>query len=166
MLTSTSPFVRQLVLSLLALPPLFLTVYILAGFPYPPNPPVIHSSLASLPPSCPSWSVYPEDYYQGGSYVMLPHGRVSHRSPPLTVRSSSPRTDEILAHWSKRRPAGSSIPASRYTYSYHSLILQVVLIHGLSIPAIVWKDVAPVLASRGYRVLLYGNTTCTLHALT
>ncbi|KAG1776489.1 hypothetical protein EV702DRAFT_971356, partial [Suillus placidus] len=31
----------------------------------------------------------------------------------------------------------------------------IVLIHGLSIPAIVWKDVAPVLASRGYYVLLY-----------
>ncbi|KAL4266217.1 AB hydrolase superfamily protein [Pleurotus pulmonarius] len=32
---------------------------------------------------------------------------------------------------------------------------KVVLIHGLSIPAMIWKDVAPVLASRGYRVLLY-----------
>ncbi|KAF8549951.1 alpha/beta-hydrolase [Imleria badia] len=87
--------VRQLVLSLLALPPLFLAVYILAGFPYPPAAPAIHPSLASLPPSCASWSVYPED--------------------------------------------GS----------------RAVLIHGLSVPAIVWKDVAPVLASRGYRVLLY-----------
>ncbi|PPR02143.1 hypothetical protein CVT24_011393 [Panaeolus cyanescens] len=32
---------------------------------------------------------------------------------------------------------------------------KIVLIHGLSIPAIVWKDVAPALASNGYRVLLY-----------
>ncbi|KAI0068625.1 alpha/beta-hydrolase [Artomyces pyxidatus] len=32
---------------------------------------------------------------------------------------------------------------------------KIVLIHGLSIPALVWKDVAPVLAARGYRVLLY-----------
>lgn len=32
-----------------------------------------------------------------------------------------------------------------------------VLIHGLSIPAIIWKDVAPNLAARGYRVLLYGE---------
>jgi pimeloyl-ACP methyl ester carboxylesterase len=32
---------------------------------------------------------------------------------------------------------------------------KVVLIHGLSIPAIIWKDVAPVLAARGCRVLLY-----------
>jgi hypothetical protein len=33
------------------------------------------------------------------------------------------------------------------------------LIHGLSIPAIVWKDVAPTLAARGFRVLLYGIFT-------
>ncbi|KAH7923621.1 alpha/beta-hydrolase [Leucogyrophana mollusca] len=32
---------------------------------------------------------------------------------------------------------------------------KVVLIHGLSIPSIIWKDVAPLLASHGYRVLLY-----------
>ncbi|KAH0840377.1 Alpha/Beta hydrolase protein [Lanmaoa asiatica] len=115
---STSP-VRQLVLLFLALPPLFLSVYILAGFPYPPNPPVIHTSLANLPPSCASWSIYPEDYYQGGSYVVFPHGRTRYW---LIGPKDGPR---------------------------------VVLIHGLSIPAIVWKDVAPVLASRGYRVLLY-----------
>ncbi|KAF5354596.1 hypothetical protein D9758_011185 [Tetrapyrgos nigripes] len=32
---------------------------------------------------------------------------------------------------------------------------KIVLIHGLSIPALIWKDVAPGLAARGYRVLLY-----------
>ncbi|KAI0053754.1 alpha/beta-hydrolase [Auriscalpium vulgare] len=32
---------------------------------------------------------------------------------------------------------------------------KVVLVHGLSIPAMVWRDVAPALAGRGYRVLLY-----------
>ncbi|KAG6809859.1 hypothetical protein H0H92_014387 [Tricholoma furcatifolium] len=32
---------------------------------------------------------------------------------------------------------------------------KVVLIHGLSIPSIIWRDVAPELASRGYRVLVY-----------
>ncbi|KAI9513236.1 Alpha/Beta hydrolase protein [Russula earlei] len=32
---------------------------------------------------------------------------------------------------------------------------KIVLIHGLSIPSLIWKDVAPALASRGYRVLLY-----------
>ena len=34
---------------------------------------------------------------------------------------------------------------------------QVILIHGLSIPAIIWRDVAPTLAANGYRVLLYGE---------
>ncbi|KAF8632813.1 hypothetical protein AX15_001674 [Amanita polypyramis BW_CC] len=32
---------------------------------------------------------------------------------------------------------------------------KVVLIHGLSIPAIIWRDVAPSLSTSGYRVLLY-----------
>jgi len=34
--------------------------------------------------------------------------------------------------------------------------LQVVLIPGLLLPAIIWKNVAPQLASHGFRVLLYG----------
>jgi pimeloyl-ACP methyl ester carboxylesterase len=36
------------------------------------------------------------------------------------------------------------------------MVVQVVLIHGLSIPAMIWKNVAPQLASRGFRVLVYG----------
>lgn len=32
---------------------------------------------------------------------------------------------------------------------------QIVLIHGLSVPALIWKEVAPRLAERGFRVLLY-----------
>ncbi|KAK0207112.1 hypothetical protein DFS33DRAFT_1273438 [Desarmillaria ectypa] len=34
---------------------------------------------------------------------------------------------------------------------------RLVLIHGLSIPSIVWKDIASQLAKRGYRVLMYGT---------
>ena len=30
--------------------------------------------------------------------------------------------------------------------------------HGLSIPAIIWKDVAPQLAAKGFRVLVYGTS--------
>lgn len=30
------------------------------------------------------------------------------------------------------------------------------MIHGLSVPSIIWKDIAPELARRGYRILLYG----------
>lgn len=37
------------------------------------------------------------------------------------------------------------------------MAVQVVLIHGLSIPAMIWKSVAPQLASRGFRVLVYGE---------
>ncbi|ETW84168.1 hypothetical protein HETIRDRAFT_146780 [Heterobasidion irregulare TC 32-1] len=32
---------------------------------------------------------------------------------------------------------------------------KIVLIHGLSVPAMIWRDVAPALASNGFRVLLY-----------
>ncbi|KAL5527956.1 hypothetical protein ACEPAG_6757 [Sanghuangporus baumii] len=32
---------------------------------------------------------------------------------------------------------------------------KIVLVHGLSIPAIIWKDVAPQLAGKGFRVLVY-----------
>jgi pimeloyl-ACP methyl ester carboxylesterase len=34
--------------------------------------------------------------------------------------------------------------------------MQVVLIHGLSIPSIMWRDIAPTLAQNGFRVLVYG----------
>lgn len=108
MLGSTSP-ARQLVFSLLALPPLFLAVYILAGFPYPPSPPAIHPSLASLPPSCPSWSVYPEDYYQGGSYVHLPHGRVR-RSSALSAASLSASQTRYWLIGPKQGPRVRALP--------------------------------------------------------
>ncbi|KAG1743636.1 Alpha/Beta hydrolase protein [Suillus paluster] len=110
---------HRLTRSLLVLPPLFLTVYLLASFPRPPTAPIVHTSLAHLPSSSPSWNVYPEDFYTGGAYANLPLGRVRYW---------------LIGPEDGRR---------------------VVLIHGLSIPAIVWKDVAPVLASQGYRVLLY-----------
>ncbi|KAI6042291.1 Alpha/Beta hydrolase protein [Pisolithus marmoratus] len=91
-------------------------LYLLISFPYPPAPSVVHASLSTVPQA---WSVYPEDFYPGGAYVSLPHGRVR--------------------YWLMGPEYGD----------------KVVLIHGLSIPAIVWKNVAPVLASHGYRVLLY-----------
>lgn len=34
--------------------------------------------------------------------------------------------------------------------------VEIVLVPGLSIPAIIWRNVAPRLAARGFRVLLYG----------
>ncbi|KAG2130173.1 Alpha/Beta hydrolase protein [Suillus bovinus] len=79
----------------LVIPPLFLTIYLLASFPRPPTLPIIHTSLAHLPSSSPSCNVYPEDLWWPVRYWLI---------GPEDGR-------------------------------------RVVLIHGLSIPAIVWKDV-------------------------
>ncbi|THH07929.1 hypothetical protein EW146_g9158 [Bondarzewia mesenterica] len=115
----TTPF-QCLTLSLLLLPPLFITAYFFTQFPHAPEIPYIHPSLASLPRTSKSWDIYSEDFYDGGAYVSLPFGR-------RTVRRL-------------------------IIFSTH---VKVVLIHGLSVPAMIWRDVAPALASRGYRVLLY-----------
>ncbi|KIK00540.1 hypothetical protein K443DRAFT_679111 [Laccaria amethystina LaAM-08-1] len=117
-MVSSSPF-QCLTLSLLIIPPLLLTTYFLAAFPNPPEPTFLHTSLASLPATSKSWSIYPENYYPGGGYATFPYGRVR--------------------YWVMGPETGE----------------KVVLIHGLSIPAIIWKEIAPKLASRGYRVLLY-----------
>ena len=45
----------------------------------------------------------------------------------------------------------------RPAHPIHSLLrCKIVLIHGLSIPSLIWKDVALALAREGFRVLLYG----------
>ncbi|KAH6914587.1 Alpha/Beta hydrolase protein [Coprinopsis sp. MPI-PUGE-AT-0042] len=106
-------------LALLILPPILLATYFLAAFPNPPEPIQVHSSLASLPATSKSWSIYPEDYFPGGAYADLPYGRVR--------------------YWQLGPERGR----------------KVVLIHGLSIPSMIWKDVGPALAANGYRVLLY-----------
>ena len=125
----------------LIVPPLLLTVYLLAAFPSPPASLVIHSSLSSLPKHCKSWEIYPEDYYPGGSYVELPYGRVRYW---LT----GPAKGQKVRRSCIGRLTGQTVDCSR--------LLQIVLIHGLSVPSIIWKDIAPELAARGYRVLLYG----------
>ncbi|KJA29628.1 hypothetical protein HYPSUDRAFT_195996 [Hypholoma sublateritium FD-334 SS-4] len=117
-MVATTPY-QCLTLSLLILPPLLLTTYFMAIFPSPPAPIFIHPSLASMPPTSKSWSIYPEDFYPGGGYAAFPNGKVR--------------------YWLLGPENGK----------------KVVLIHGLSVPAIIWKDVAPTLAARGYRVLLY-----------
>lgn len=106
-------------LALLILPPILLAAYFLAAFPNPPEPIQVHSSLASLPPSSKTWSIYPEDFFPGGAYAELPYGRVR--------------------YWQLGPKRGR----------------KVILIHGLSIPSMIWKDVGPALAANGYRVLLY-----------
>jgi hypothetical protein len=72
----SNPF-QCLTLSMLIIPPLLITTYLLAAFPHPPSPVTVHKSLASLPSDARSWAIYPEDFYPGGGYVSLPFGRVS-----------------------------------------------------------------------------------------
>lgn len=62
--------------SLLVLPPLLLASYFLVAFPSSPEALYRYPSLASLPTDCRSWKVYPENFYDGGAYADLPHGRV------------------------------------------------------------------------------------------
>ncbi|ESK84499.1 alpha beta hydrolase [Moniliophthora roreri MCA 2997] len=118
MVAITGPF-HCLTYALLILPPLLLTGYLLASFPHPPEPLQIHESLASLPSESRSWTIYPEDFYEGGNYVSLPFGR--------------------MRYWLFGPEDG----------------IRIVLVHGLSIPAFVWQFVAPELANRGFRVMVY-----------
>ncbi|EPQ58875.1 alpha/beta-hydrolase [Gloeophyllum trabeum ATCC 11539] len=108
-----------LTFSLVVLPSVLLTAYFFAQFPRLPQSFHVYPSLASLPPSSRSWSIYPPDFYEGGQYVDLPYGRIR--------------------YWVFGPETGKKI----------------VFIHGFSIPAIIWKDVAPELAARGFRVLLF-----------
>jgi len=66
----------------------------------------------------------------------------------------SRRSGTILAHGTRGRGEGElrRLSCNHFLISF----LQVVLIPGLLIPAIIWKNVAPQLASHGFRVLLYG----------
>ena len=58
-------------------PSLILFIRFLAIFPLPMEENVaVYPSLASLPKESRSWSIYPEDFYEGGDYVRLPFGRV------------------------------------------------------------------------------------------
>jgi hypothetical protein len=71
----SSPYYHCLTLSLLLVPPLIFGTYLLVAFPSPPETLNLHPSLASLPRTAKSWQIYPEDFYEGGSYVTFPHGR-------------------------------------------------------------------------------------------
>lgn len=64
-------------LTVLAIPAIFLAARVLTTFPVPPEPVQAYPSLSSLPPDSRSWIIYPEDYYAGGNYVEFPMGRVS-----------------------------------------------------------------------------------------
>ncbi|OJT09521.1 hypothetical protein TRAPUB_14020 [Trametes pubescens] len=104
---------------LLVCPAVVIAAYFLTVFPHSPSSLYVHPSLATLPKSSPTWSIYPDTFFDGGAYAKFPYG---------TVR-----------YWLIGPEEGK----------------RVVLIHGLSVPAMIWKDVAPQLAAKGYRVLLY-----------
>lgn len=48
----------------------------MAAFPLPPATVYVHPSLACLPPTSKSWTIYPEDLYPGGGYATFPNGKV------------------------------------------------------------------------------------------
>lgn len=50
---------------------------------------------------------------------------------------------------------------SEESITVSSLVVQVVLIHGLTIPATTWEIIAPRLVSSGLRVLVYGGSNYT-----
>lgn len=72
---ASNPF-QCMSLSLLIIPPLILATYFFAAFPHPPQSWPVLPSLSTLPLTCHSWKIYPEDFYPGGAYVTFPQGRV------------------------------------------------------------------------------------------
>jgi len=81
-MVATTPY-QCLTLSLLILPPMLFAAFFLSAFPYPPEPVFIHQSLASLPRTAKTWSIYPDDFYPGGGYVTFPSGRVCYFVVPV-----------------------------------------------------------------------------------
>ena len=144
---------------LLICPAAVILTYFLTVFPHSPDSLYIHPSLATLDKSNPSWTLYPDNFYDGGAYAKFPLGTVRPLPCPCTL--IPPSCPPASSH---RSDIGSSVlkTASGYDLShllcplYVHIPSQVVLIHGLSVPSIIWKDVAPQLAAKGYRVLLYG----------
>jgi hypothetical protein len=146
--------------SFLLISSLILLSYFFAQFPHAPQGYSVHPSLASLGPETKAKDIYPEDYYAGGAYVSLPFGNVR----PLPHRTAflyphrAPCVFQVR-YWLLGPEAGEKVanhlfPIFLFCVTHRA---QIVLIHGLSIPSLIWKDVAPTLASRGYRVLLYGK---------
>ncbi|KAJ7438795.1 Alpha/Beta hydrolase protein [Mycena galericulata] len=112
---------RCLTYLLLLVPPLVISLFLLASFPTPPRrlPVPVFPGLASLPPDSRAREIYPEDWAGEGAYAEFPMGRTR--------------------YWLAGPESGK----------------KVVLIHGLSVPALVWAPLVPQLVAAGHRVLLY-----------
>jgi hypothetical protein len=154
----TTPY-QCLTTSLLLISSLILLSYFFAQFPHAPQGYSVHPSLASLGPETKAKDVYPENYYPGGAYVPLPFGNVrlypylSHRLPIIPSWLCVPGPLLVIRPRVWQEGNKSHSRDLSILLSFHD---QIVFIHGLSIPSLIWKDVAPALASHGYRVLLYG----------
>ena len=111
----TNPL-QCLTLTLLILPALVLSVFWFATFPHPPEPLVIHPSLASLPPSCPSSTIYPETFYEGGAYVKLPYGRVCCFSSSFKHQSNVCKRSDIGS--SAQKPAKKCVGLHLRSHEY------------------------------------------------
>lgn len=84
-----------------------MATYFLTAFPYSPEPVNVHPSLASLPKTEKSWSIYPEDFYPGGGYAELPNGNVCFISfPPLRFDSWIIFTGSVLVARTGERQEG------------------------------------------------------------
>lgn len=155
MANTSSPSIQFITLTLLILPTLTIVLYFLTVFPHNPDSIIIHPSLSTLSKDTRSWQIYPSDFFEGGAYVTFPYGRVSDFdnlpvSPIKLIVSFRCDTGCWVQRMVKR-----SINA--FFLSPQFLIRpQVVLIHGLSVPSIIWREIAPQLAQKGFRVLLYG----------
>ncbi|KAF7359778.1 hypothetical protein MVEN_00702600 [Mycena venus] len=119
---------RCLAYLLLLVPPLVVSFYLLASFPPPPGPLPVpsYAGLASLPPDSRARQIYSEDWVEGGE------GGVCRL------------TNGALA-----------VPQTRYWLAGPENGKKIVLIHGLSIPALIWRPLIPPLVAAGHRVLLY-----------
>ncbi len=95
---------------LLVCPAVVILAYFFTVFPHTPDSLYIHPSLATLPKSAPSWSLYPDNYYPGGAYAKFPNGAVSRTFFARTYRVHFPTLSPqgpILAHRPRERKAGT-----------------------------------------------------------
>ncbi|KAI0254868.1 alpha/beta-hydrolase [Lactifluus subvellereus] len=91
-------------------------------------------------------------------YAQFPHAPQCYSVHP-SLASLGPETKAQDIYPENYYPGGAyvSLPFGKVRYWLFGPETgkKIVLIHGLSIPSLIWKDVAPALASRGHRVLLY-----------
>ena len=93
---------------LLVGPAVVVLAYFVTIFPHTPNELYIHPSLATLDKSTPSWSIYPDNYYEGGAYVKFPQGSVSPVCSTFIafISTNHGLIGSLLARWSGEWEAG------------------------------------------------------------